>query len=72
MRQSRFCEEKIIAILAEQERSMGTAEVCRKYGISPAHRIAATRLPSKMYQSMAAVCLAGVAREFARKYSSAK
>lgn len=36
MRQSRFTEEKIIAILAEQERGMGTAEVCRKHGISSA------------------------------------
>jgi Transposase/Cytosol aminopeptidase family, catalytic domain len=36
MRQSRFSEEKIIAILAEQERGMGTAEVCRKHGISSA------------------------------------
>ena len=35
MRQSRFSEEKIIAVLAEQERGMGTAEVCRKHGISP-------------------------------------
>ena len=25
---------KIIAVLAEQERGMGTAEVCRKHGIS--------------------------------------
>jgi putative transposase len=36
MRQSRFSEEKIIAVLAEQERGLGTAEVCRKHGISPA------------------------------------
>jgi putative transposase len=36
MRQSRFTEEKIIAVLTEQERGMGTAEVCRKHGISPA------------------------------------
>ena len=35
MRQSRFTEEQIIAILAEQERGMKTAEVCRKHGISP-------------------------------------
>ena len=34
MRQSRFTEEQIIAILAEQERGMKTAEVCRKHGIS--------------------------------------
>ena len=36
MRQSRFTEEKIIAVLTEQERGTGTAEVCRKHGISPA------------------------------------
>jgi putative transposase len=36
MRQSRFSEEKIIAVLAEQERGMATAEVCRKNGISAA------------------------------------
>jgi putative transposase len=36
MRQSRFREEKIIAVLAEQERGMATAEVCRKNGISAA------------------------------------
>ena len=35
MRKSRFTEEQIIAILAEQERGMKTAEVCRKHGISP-------------------------------------
>ncbi len=35
MRQSRFTEEQIIVILAEQERGMKTAEVCRKHGISP-------------------------------------
>jgi putative transposase len=34
MRKSRFNEEKIIAVLAEQERGMATAEVCRKHGIS--------------------------------------
>lgn len=34
MRKSRFSEEQIIAILAEQERGMKTAEVCRKHGIS--------------------------------------
>ncbi|MDP6954102.1 MAG: transposase [Alphaproteobacteria bacterium] len=34
MRQSRFTEEQIIAILAEQERGLKTAEVCRKHGIS--------------------------------------
>ena len=36
MRKSRFTEEKIIAVLTEQERGTGTAEVCRKHGISPA------------------------------------
>jgi putative transposase len=35
MRQSRFTEEQIIAILAEQERGLKTAEVCREHGISP-------------------------------------
>ena len=35
MRQSRFTDEQIIAVLAEQERGMKTAEVCRKHGISP-------------------------------------
>lgn len=35
MRQSRFTEEQIIAILAEQELGMKAAEVCRKHGISP-------------------------------------
>jgi putative transposase len=34
MRKSRFSEEQIIAILAEQERGVATGEVCRKHGIS--------------------------------------
>lgn len=34
MRKSRFSEEQVIAILAEQERGMTTAEVCRRHGIS--------------------------------------
>jgi putative transposase len=36
MRKSRFTEEKIIAVLAEQERGRATAEVCRRHGISSA------------------------------------
>ena len=36
MRKSRFTEEQIIAILAEQERGMSTAEVCRRHGVSSA------------------------------------
>lgn len=36
MRKSRFTEEQIIAILAEQERGMATAEVCRRHGVSSA------------------------------------
>ena len=36
MKQSRFNEEQIIAILKEQEGGMPTAEVCRRHGISSA------------------------------------
>ena len=36
MRKSRFTEEQIIAILAEQERGMATEEVCRRHGVSSA------------------------------------
>jgi len=34
MRKSRFSEEQVISILAEQEQGMATAEVCRRHGIS--------------------------------------
>ena len=34
MKKSRFTEEQIIAILAEQERGVATAEVCRRHGVS--------------------------------------
>lgn len=36
MKQSRFSEEQIIAILREQEAGAKTADVCRKHGISDA------------------------------------
>jgi putative transposase len=36
MRKSKFTEEQIIAILAEQERGMATSEVCRRHGVSSA------------------------------------
>jgi putative transposase len=36
MRQSRFNEEQIIAILREQESGAKTADVCRRHGISRA------------------------------------
>lgn len=36
MRKSRFTEDQISAILAEQERGMSTAEVCRRPGVSSA------------------------------------
>ena len=36
MRQSRFSEEQIIAILREQEEGARTADVCRRHGISSA------------------------------------
>ena len=34
MRKSKFSEEQIISILAEQERGMATSEVCRRHGVS--------------------------------------
>ncbi len=36
MRSSRFSEEQIISILAEQERGVPTGDVCRKHGVSSA------------------------------------
>jgi len=36
MKRSRFSEERIIAILREQEAGAKTADVCRKHGISGA------------------------------------
>lgn len=36
MRKSRFSEERIIAILREQEAGAATADVCHKHGISSA------------------------------------
>ena len=36
MKHNRFNEEQIIGILREQEHGLGTADVCRKHGISSA------------------------------------
>ena len=36
MRRSRFSESQIIGMLKEQEAGLATADVCRKYGLSPA------------------------------------
>jgi putative transposase len=36
MKRSRFKEEQIISILKEQEAGLGTADLCRKHGISSA------------------------------------
>ena len=34
MKRSRFTEDRIIGVLAEQERGEATGEVCRRHGIS--------------------------------------
>ena len=36
MKHSRYNEEQVIGILREQEAGLGTADVCRKHGISSA------------------------------------
>ena len=36
MRKSKFTDEQIISILAEQERGMATSDVCRRHGVSSA------------------------------------
>ena len=36
MKETRFSEEQIIAVLREREGGMKTADVCRKHGISSA------------------------------------
>lgn len=36
MRKSRFTEAQIIGMIKEQEAGLPTAELCRKYGLSPA------------------------------------
>ena len=41
MRKSRFAEEQVIAILAEQERGVPTVDVCRSSSEQKSHAISA-------------------------------
>jgi|TARA_R110001606_G_scaffold50742_4_gene126925 putative transposase len=36
MRKSRFSDEQVIGMLREHEAGVSTADLCRKYGLSPA------------------------------------
>ena len=43
MKRSRFDEEQIIRVLKEQETGVGTADLCRKQGISSATSTSGSR-----------------------------